>query len=170
MEEPARCAIARTSILTRADAHNVEPQPGALDIIARCTVDPQSDPGSSLPGKLPNPNLCFRVKRVEGCFIAFPAPFPSSSAAASSTPTMVGRSCWMPYAESHWQEPPTILVRIPRGFRSTPLSGTRSPNRQPPTAKTWDTSSPDHYTIPVMEVVSHDRKHLVVLAMIRATG
>jgi len=168
MEEPSRCAIARTSILTRADAHNVEPQPGALDIIARCTVDPQSDPGSSLPDKLPNPNLCFRVKRVEGCFIAFPAPFPSSSAAVSSTPTN-GRTFLL---DAVRRKPLAGAPDDPR--KNSPwiqiYTPVWHPVSKPPTAKTWYTSSPDHYTIPVMEVVSHDRKHLVVLAMIRATG
>ena len=54
----------------------ITPEPGAVELLARAEMDRDHAAEGELPDEMPRPNLCFRVKRADGCFSHFPDPFP----------------------------------------------------------------------------------------------
>ncbi len=138
------------------------PGPGSLEIIARVEVDRERSSQGKLPKELPDPNLCFRVKRAEDCFASYPHPFPSFI-----------RRCFI-FTENGR----TFLLDTRR--RMLPKASADDPRNNPPWVQIyygvwlpvpdeerdyiWYNRSPDRFTVPVCGVVSRDGKHLVALA------
>jgi hypothetical protein len=140
----------------------VTPQPGAVEIVARAEVDKERDPQGKLPDKLPEPNLCFRVKRAEGCFSSYPYAFPefisrsfifTEKGRTFLTDTVRLKNVGEP-ADDPRNNPPWIQVYD--------AAWVKAPNG--PAAKTWYNSSPDRFIAPVIGVVSRDRKYLTAIA------
>jgi len=142
----------------------VKPEPGAVELVARAEVDRERDPEGKLPDEMPKPNLCFRVKRAEGCFSHFPDPFPE----------FISR-CFIFTDKGRTFLTDTVRRRLPRiadkpdDPRNNPpwiqiYVGVWRPVPKPSTGNTWYTASPDRFTIPVMGVVSRDGKYLTAIA------
>lgn len=139
----------------------VMPEPGAVEIVARAEVDAASAPAAKLPGELPAPNLCFRVKRAEEAFSCYPDPFPE----------FIGR-CFIFTDEGRTFLLDTVRRKLPRApaddVRNNPpwvqmYTPVWQPTSPPSTGATWYNTSTDRFTIPVIGVVSRDRKYLVAL-------
>jgi len=140
----------------------VTPEPGAVELVARAEIDAEQSPGAELPENLPEPNLCFRVKRAEDAFSAYPDPFPEFISRCFIF-TKRGFTCLdkttrrkMPRAadDDLRNNPPWVQIYTP----------VWQPVAKPSTGLTWYNASPDRFTVPVIGVVSRDGKHLVALA------
>ena len=140
----------------------VTPEPGAVEFVARAEVDKVRAPNGKLPDELPSPNLCFRVKRAEEGFSHFPDAFPEfisrcfifTEKGRTFLDKTVRRKLPPAAADDLRNKPPWVQVYWP----------VWSPPPQPATGNTWYNNSPNRYTVPVMGVVSRDRKHLVAIA------
>jgi hypothetical protein len=140
----------------------VTPGPGSVEIVARADVDRENSPSGNLPMELPTPNLCFRVKRAEGAFSAFPDPFPEFI-----------RRCFIFTETGRMFLLDTKRLKLPRAPTHDPRNnppwvqiyyGVWQPLPPESQGETWYNRSPDRFTIPVMGVVSRDGKNLVALA------
>jgi hypothetical protein len=140
----------------------VTSEPGAAEIVARAQVDAQRAPDAKLPAKLPSPNLCFRVKRAEEAFSCYPDPFPE----------FISR-CFIFTEKGRTFLHDTVRRRLPRAPEDDPRNNPPwvqmytpvwLPVTPPSSGQTWYNTSTDRFTIPVIGVVSRDRKHLVALA------
>ncbi len=140
----------------------VTPEPGAVEFVARAEVDKERAPQGKLPDKLPEPNLCFRVKRAEGCFSHFPDPFPefisrcfifADKGRTFLTDTVRQKNA-AAAADDPRNNPPWIQIYV----------GVWRPQPRLRSGKTWYNASPDRFTIPIMGVVSRDGKYLTAIA------
>ncbi|MFN0195778.1 MAG: hypothetical protein ACKVT0_03485 [Planctomycetaceae bacterium] len=140
----------------------VTPQPGAVEFLMRAEVDRAIDANGKLPNELPSPNLCFRVKRAEDCFSSHPHPFPE----------FIGR-CFI-FTEAGQ----TFLLDAPRfplpraaadDLRNNPpwvqqYYPVWQPLPEESTGMTWYNRSTSRFTVPVMGIVSRDKKYLTAIA------
>ena len=140
----------------------VTPEPGAVEFEMRGEVDTTVDATGKLPEKLPSPNLCFRVKRAEECFASYPDPFPEFISRCfiftekgqkflldtkrfplprASADDIRNKPPWVQQYYPVWEKLPEEL-----------------------TGQTWYNRSTDRYTVPVMGVISRDKKYLTAIA------
>jgi len=144
----------------------VTPEAGAVELVARAEIAKEKAPHETLREPLPLPNLCFRVKRATGVFAHFPDPFPEFVSRCFIF-TEKGRTF---LTDTVRRSLPAIADK-PDDPRNNPpwiqsYSAAWLPARPAPSAqsKTWYVYSPDRYTIPVLGVVSRDRKWLTAIA------
>lgn len=140
----------------------VTPEPGAVEFSMRGEVDTSIDAEGKLPETLPSPNLCFRVKRAEDCFSSYPHPFPE----------FIGR-CFIFTEEGRKFLLDTKRFPLPRAaaddVRNNPpwvqeYLPVWKPLPPESTGLTWYNRSADRFTVPVMGVVSRDKKYLTAIA------
>ncbi len=140
------------------------PEPGAVELVARVELDRDRAPEGKLPDQMPEPNLCFQVKRAEGGFSHSPDKFPE----------FIGR-CFIFTDKGRTFLTDTVRRRLPRiadkpdDPRNNPpwvqvYRPVWQPTRKPSTGDTWYNNSPDRFTIPIIGVVSRDGQHLAALA------
>ncbi len=149
----------------------ITPEPGAVEIVAKAEVDRDRAPQGKLPDKMPGPNLCFRVKRADGCFSHFPDTFPE----------FISR-CFIFTDKGRTFLTDTVRHKLPQiaddedDPRNNPpwvqiYVGVWKPVPKPTTSKTgWYNLSPNRFTIPIMGVVSRDGKYLTAIANGSASG
>jgi len=142
----------------------VTPQPGSVELVARATIDRDKAPEGKLPDELPSPNLCFRVKRADGVFSHFPDPFPEFISRCFIF-TEIGRTF---LTDTVRRELPAIADKPDDPRNNPPWIQVYTPVWHPvpgrATGTTWYQSSTDRFTIPVIGVVSRDRKWLAAIA------
>jgi hypothetical protein len=122
------------------------PGPGKVELVVRPELDPSIDSDKQIPQDLPQLNVCLSLKRAQGCFDSYPNPFPE----------IIGRSFIFN------DKGRTFLDTIPRGNvpkRHAPTDD--DPRNNPPWAKRYHS---DSFTVPVIGVVSRDKKHLIAIA------
>jgi len=140
----------------------VTPEPGAVELVARAEVDKERAAEGRLPDELPGPNLCFRVKRADECFSAFPYPFPDFIARS-----FIFTDRGMTFlSETGRLRNTAVPLEDPRNNPSwvQVYVAARSKGRTGPAGKTWYNTSPDRFVVPMIGVVSHDGKWLTALA------
>ncbi len=144
----------------------VTPEPGAVELVARVEVDQERDPGGKLPDKMPELNLCVQPRRVytEGGFSNFPDPFPEFISRCFIF-TDKGRT----FLADTVRRPLPRIADQPKDPRNNPpwlqvYGPVWEPVSEPSTGNTWYNRSPDRFTIPILGVVTRDRKHLAALA------
>jgi hypothetical protein len=142
----------------------ITPEAGAVNVLAHAELDPERAGVATLPEKLPQPNLCFRVKRSAECFGSFPYPFSD----------FIGR-CFIFTGKGRVFLTDTKRNKIPRVAEGDPRNNPpwvqvyhgawkTVPPIAPPGTATWYNHSPDQFVAPVIGVVSRDGKHLVAIA------
>jgi hypothetical protein len=140
----------------------ITPEPGKVKLVARPELDPAKGADQGLPKDLPDLNVCCGFQRSRGAFNSYPDPFPEfvtrSFIFTDRGPTFLDK---------------TVRRKLPRAAADDPrnnppwiqdYSPVWLPVRRPVTGDTWYNCSPDRYTVPVIGVVSRDRKHLAALA------
>lgn len=140
----------------------VTPRPGKVEIVARMEVDREKTPEGKLPDILLKPNLCFRLKRADGSFSSFPDPFPEFISRCfiftdkgQTFLTDMERKKVQGVAENDARNNPP-WVQVYHHF-SQPV-----PKDAPPAS--FYQNGPTPYTVPVIGVVSRDRKYLTAIA------
>src|SRR5205814_548249 len=137
-------------------------KPGKLELVARPELDAAKGKDQGLPKDLPPLNLCCGFQRSRGAFGNYPDPFPE----------FVARSFIFTEKGQTFLDK-TVRRKLPKAAADDPrtnppwiqdYSPVWLPVKPPVTGNTWYDCSPDRYTIPVMGVVSRDKKHLVALA------
>ena len=135
----------------------ITPEPGAVEVIVRAEVDKQRFPQGSLPKELPIPNLCLRVKRPaeDLCFSCYPDPFPEFISRCFIF-TFKGQT----FLNDIFRRK---MSRLPSDDPRNNPPWIQSYTAAKPTAAGWPDDT-NRFTIPVIGVVSRDRKHLAALA------
>ena len=139
------------------------PEPGKVKIVVRPELAPAMGADKQLPEHLPRLNMCPTLKRARGCFDSYPDPFPE----------IIGR-CFIFTDKGRTFLDDTVRRKLPRGSDDDPRNNPPwiqqyGPVWRPaskgssPTSNTWYNSSPDRFTIPIIGVVSRDRKHLIAM-------
>ena len=144
------------------------PGPGRLKIVARPELDSTNGTDKRLPDELPALNVCCNARRSRDAFDSYPDPLPEFAARCfiftDKGPTFlsdtVRRKLPKAAADDPRTNPPWIQDYSPVWL----------PTRKPVTGNTWYNWSPDRYTVPVIGVVSRDRKHLAALACDSSIG
>ena len=140
------------------------PAPGRVQLVVRAQLDPEMGIGKELPEELPELNMCPRLERARGCFDSYPDPF-----------SEIIRRCFI-----YTDKGRTFLDQTVR--RKLSKFSDDDPRNNPPWIQiygpiwrpvpkgadpTWNSrynSSSDRFTIPIIGVVSRDRKHLIAVA------
>lgn len=149
------------------DAHvllitHVTPEPGAVELVIHAEVDKSVAAAGKLPRELPSPNLCFRVKRSEDCFASFPFGFPD----------FIGR-CFIFTESGQKFLLDTKRFPLPRAAKDDPRNNPPYVQQYFPVwqplpdesqGQTWYNRSTDRFIVPVMGVVSRDKKSLTAIA------
>lgn len=140
----------------------VTPAPGKVSLVARAELDKESAAGTALPVELPALNVCCGFQRSQGVFNSYPDPFPEI-VGRTFIFTDKGRTF---LDKTVRRDLPKLKPDDPRNNPSwiQDYSPVWLPIREPVTGNTFYNCSPDRYTIPIIGVVSRDRKHLVALA------
>ncbi|MBI1914504.1 MAG: hypothetical protein HYS12_07170 [Planctomycetes bacterium] len=139
----------------------ITPEPGRVKLVARPELDTAKGTDQGFPKDLPPLNVCCTFARSRGAFDSYPDPFPEFV-----TRTFLFTEKGRTFLDK------TVRRKLPKAAADDPrnnpswiqdYSPVWLPVRKPVTGNTWYNCSPDRYTIPVIGVVSRDRKHLVAL-------
>ncbi|MDA0834242.1 MAG: hypothetical protein O2955_14505 [Planctomycetota bacterium] len=135
--------------------------PGKIEMVARPELDPEIKEKHELPDELPELNVCCTFNRSRYAFDIIPDPFPEFSTRSfiftEEGFTFLDKTVRRPLTRGGPDDPRT----------NPPWIQDYSPIWQPvheSTTDSWYNWSTDRYVLPVIGVVSRDRKHLVALA------